>query len=193
MNDELRAALEPVANAFEALGVEYRVGGSVASSTLGVGRTTLDVDLVADLHPVQVPGFVERLGDAYYADADMVLDAIRHRSSFNIIHLATMMKIDVFILKPRAFDLEAFARVTREALGEESHRTFPLTTAEDIILHKLEWYRLGERMSERQWEDVIGVLRMQRDALDRTYLDRWARELGVDDLLHQAIADAATS
>lgn len=190
MNEDLRAALAPVADALEALGVEYRVGGSVASSALGVGRSTLDIDLVAALPARHVDAFVQHLGDAYYVDGDMIRDAIRRRSSFNVIHLATMMKIDVFILKERAFDLEAFARVTCSPLDENHDRVFPLTTAEDIILHKLEWFRLGGGVSERQWEDVLGVFRIQGGALDLGYLDRWARELGVDDLLARARTEA---
>lgn len=190
MNEDLRLALAPVADALEALGVDYRVGGSVASSALGVGRSTLDIDLVADLPLRHVDAFVAHLGDAYYADGDMIRDAIRRRWSFNVIHLATMMKIDVFILKQRAFDRVAFARVTPSALDEQHDRVFPLTTAEDIILHKLEWYRLGDGVSERQWQDVLGVFRVQGAALDRAYLERWARELGVDDLLARACTEA---
>ncbi len=190
MNDDLSAALAPVADALEALGVDYRVGGSVASSALGVGRSTFDIDLVADLPARQVEAFVDYLGDAYYVDRDMIDDAIRRRSSFNVIHLATMMKIDVFILKHRAFDREAFTRMTRSPLDTDHGRVFPLTTAEDIILHKLEWYRLGDGVSERQWEDVLGVFRIQGESLDRAYLERWARELGVDDLLERARTEA---
>src|SRR5262245_61525890 len=98
MTDELRAALDPVADAFEALGVVYRVGGSFASSALGVARTTLDVDLVADLRSAHVAPLVDRLQSEYYVDSDMIHDAIRHRTCFNVIHLATMVKIDVFVL-----------------------------------------------------------------------------------------------
>lgn len=191
MTDDLREALAPLADALEALQVDYRVGGSVASSALGVGRSTLDIDVVADLPLAQVDALVGRLGEAYYVDADMIRDAIRRRASFNVIHLATMMKVDVFILKARPFDREAFTRVTRSPLDEHDARAFPLTTAEDIVLHKLEWYRLGGGVSGRQWEDVLGVLRVQGAALDRDYLGRWARELAVDDLLERAFAEAA--
>ena len=190
MNEDLRLALAPVADALEALGVDYRVSGSVASSALGVGRSTLDIDLVADLPLRDVDAFVERLGDAFYADGDMMRDAIRRRSSFNVIHLATMMKIDVFILKQRAFDRQAFTRVTPAALDQQHDRLFPLTTAEDIILHKLEWYRLGDGASGRQWDDILGVVRIQGASLDRAYLERWARDLGVDDLLERVLTEA---
>lgn len=189
MTSDIRAALDPVADAFDALGVAYRVGGSVASSSLGVARSTLDIDVVADLHLAHVDAFVARLAADYYVDADMIRDAIRRRGSFNVIHLATMMKVDVFVLKARPFDQEAFARVIHEVIDGE--RQFPLTTAEDIILHKLEWFRLGGGVAQRQWEDVLGVIRLQGDALDRPHLDHWARQLGIDDLLARAFAEAA--
>lgn len=190
MTDEIRAALDPVADAFEALGVSYRVGGSVASSALGVARTTLDIDLVADLRAAHVAPFVERLEADYYVDADMIRDAIRRRASFNVIHLATMMKVDVFVLGARPFDRVAFGRVINEPLGDDRERIFPLTTAEDIVIHKLDWYRLGGGVSERQWADVLGVLKLQGDALDRAHLAHWAEEIGVTDLLERALAEA---
>jgi hypothetical protein len=191
MSGDIRAALDPVADALDAIGVAYRVGGSVASSAFGVARTTLDVDLVADLRLAHVESLVARLAADYYVDADMIVDAIHRRGSFNLIHLATMMKVDVFLPKPRAFDREAFARVVQEPLGDGDDRRFPLTTAEDIIIHKLEWYRLGGDVSQRQWADVIGVMRLQSSALDREYLARWATDVGVADLLARALSEAA--
>ncbi len=190
MTDELRAALDPVADAFDAVGVRYRIGGSVASSALGVARSSIDVDLVADLRIEHVAPLVRRLEAAYYADASMMLDAIRLRDSFNFIHLETMMKIDVFVLKDRAFDRAAFARVVHEPIGADTDRAFPITTAEDVVLYKLEWYRLGGRASQRQWEDILGVLKLQQGALDRSHLSRWASDLGVTDLLDRALSEA---
>jgi hypothetical protein len=189
--NELEQALSPVAAAFDELSIPYRVGGSVASSALGVARTTLDIDLCADVQIEHAAALEERLTDAYYVDAAMIREAVQRRDSFNLIHLATMLKIDVFVKKQRRFDREAFERFVLEPLGADPARRFPISTAEDVVLFKLDWYRLGNTTSQKQWDDVLGVLRLQGDALDRGYLDRWARELGVADLLERALAEAA--
>jgi hypothetical protein len=190
--NEVVDALEPVVDALEALGVRYRVGGSVASSALGVPRSTLDVDIACELDLGQVAQFVASLSDRYYIDGDMISDAIRRRASFNLVHLATMLKVDVFIRKGRAFDAQSFERVTRKPLDVAAGaRSFDLTTAEDIILHKLEWYRLGDEISERQWLDVVGVLKVQARAIDLAYLRHWASALEVLDLLERALHEAA--
>jgi hypothetical protein len=185
------AAIEPVVATLETLGVGYRIGGSVASSALGVPRSTLDVDLVCDMRPSHVAPFVAALSEAYYVDEDMIRDAIRREASFNLVHLATMLKVDVFILKSQPWDTEAFSRKVRGRLDAAAGaREFDLTTAEDIILHKLCWYQLGDEVSERQWKDVLGVMAVQSDALDQPYLRRWAAEVGVLDLLERAMAEA---
>lgn len=151
----------------------------------------MDVDLVADLDATHVTDLVETLQADYFVDAGMVRTALRQRSSFNLIHQATMMKIDVFLPKGRPYDREALARSVEDTLVDEpSARRVSIASAEDVVLSKLEWYRLGGEVSERQWADVLGILRVQGNALDRDYMRRWALELGVDDLLGRALGDA---
>jgi hypothetical protein len=192
MTSDIVAAAEPVVVAFEELGVRYRIGGSVASSALGVPRSTLDVDMVCNLAAAHVARFVEKLAASYYVDADMIHDAIARRASFNLVHLATMVKVDVFVHKLQPWDREAFARCVRKPLDvAESAREFDLTTPEDIVLHKLDWYRAGDGVSERQWRDAVGVMAVQRDAIDWAYLERWADALGLRALLDRARAEAA--
>lgn len=191
MSSDIIAAVEPVVAAFAVLGVSYRIGGSVASSALGVPRSTLDVDLVCDLRAAQVPRLVTSLEDAYYADADMMREAIRFESSFNLVHLATMLKVDVFVHKSTPWDIEAFSRKIRRPLDlAGTGPEFDVTTAEDIVLHKLAWYRLGGGVSERQWRDVVGVIAVQAKSLDRAYLMRWAPSLGLADLVERAFEEA---
>ena len=188
---DIVAAVTPVVVALESLGVAYRIGGSVASSALGVPRSTLDVDLVCELPSSRVDAFVAALEADFYVDGDMIRDAIDRRASFNLVHLATMVKIDVFLRKERPWDVAAFARTLRRPLeGSPGARDFDLTTAEDIILHKLDWYRLGNEISERQWKDVLGVVAVQRPVLDMAYLERWAKALGLEVLWARALAEA---
>ena len=184
-------ALEPVVGAFELLSVPYHVGGSVASSAVGTARTTLDVDLVADLRAGQVSPFVAELKDQYYASEAAILDAVSRRSCFNVIHLPTMFKVDVFVLKERSYDRTAFARRRpgRLSIGEHSAE-FVLASPEDVVLNKLEWFRLGNEVSERQWLDVLGVLRVQKGRLDEEYLAEWANELNLKELLRRAEREA---
>lgn len=193
-NPDVLAAIEPVIKAFEKLGVLYYIGGSVASSAYGIARATLDVDLVSDLKPHHVLPLVEMLESAYYIDEEMILDAIHRRSSFNLIHLDTMLKVDIFIVKDRLYHREALRRKRKDTLDEEQGAAeFYLASPEDIILNKLEWFRMGGNVSERQWLDVLGVLKVQEDLLDMEYLRHWAAELRLTDLLKQAIREAGVA
>lgn len=187
--DEL-AALGPLVDLFDALGVEHYIGGSMASSVHGVARTTLDVDVVAALRREHVDRLVRDLGERYYVDAAQIDGAIEQRRAFNLIHFDTMYKVDVFVMRDRPFDDAARRRTVRRPLAEEGSRTFAIASPEDTILYKLEWYRAGDEASERQWSDVVGVMRVQRDRLDPEYLDRWAGELGIADLLERARGEA---
>jgi hypothetical protein len=99
-----------LARVFDELGIRYLVGGSLASSVYGIPRATQDVDLVADLRPDSVQAFHDRLAGAFYMDVDMIRDAIARRASFNVIHLETMFKTDVFIMK---FDSWSRGEMTR--------------------------------------------------------------------------------
>lgn len=179
-----------VVDALRELDVPYLVGGSLASSLHGVPRSTHDVDLVADLDRSKVDALVARLQQTFYIDRDMILDAIKRRSSFNIIHLETMLKVDIFVLKSTAHADEEMRRAQARSFSEGE---LVIATAEDIILEKLEWFRLGQEVSERQWTDVLGVLQIQGDGLDYDYLRRWASQLGLVPLLDRALAEAKGS
>jgi hypothetical protein len=190
MLTEQIAATMTVADALDTLGVSYAIGGSFASALHGVMRATMDADLVADLRMEHIEPLVRVLGDAFYADAEMMRGAILHHSSFNVIHLETMFKVDVFVAKPRAFDRSQLARRQLLLLSEEPERRAYVASAEDVVLSKLEWYRMGDETSDRQWRDVLGVLKVQGDRLDRDYMRRMASGLRVSDLLERAFEEA---
>jgi hypothetical protein len=183
---DLLTALVPVIDTLETLGLRYQVGGSVASSVCGMARATLDVDLKTD----HVRPFSAALEPRFYVDEEMIKLALRERSSFNLIHLETMLKVDVFLPAERAYDEEALQRGRFDTLVDEpGARKVFVASPEDVVLRKLEWFRLGGETSERQWSDLLGVLRVQGATLDLNYLRRWASELDVQDLLDSAFEE----
>jgi len=178
-----------VIDVLEALGVPYAIGGSLASALHGMARATLDSDLVADLQPTQVPAFVHQLQEQFYVDEMVVANAIQRHTSFNLIHLETMFKVDIFIPKERPFDQQRLNRRISEKVADDSDEQICILSPEDTILAKLDWFRLGGEVSERQWRDILGVMKTQQAALDTDYLKQWAENLGVSDLLQQALAE----
>ncbi|MFH1038259.1 MAG: hypothetical protein V1789_06275 [PVC group bacterium] len=188
---DMLAALRPVISAFEDLGIHYYIGGSVAGSAYGKARSTLDVDLASDIKLPQVRSLVEKLQSTYYIDEESILDAIKRHSSFNLIHLDTMIKVDVFVSGDNPYSRELFRRRRKDGLAEDREdEEFYLISPEDLILVKLDWYRRGGEVSERQWDDVLGIITVQGDSLDREYLHHWARELNLGNLLERAFNDA---
>ena len=191
MDPRVLEALRPLTTWLDEMAVPYEVSGSLASSLHGVPRSSIDVDLLAALEGAQVRGLADRLKERYYLSESRLEDAVARGASFNLIHLDTMLKVDVFIAGSNRFAHQSLARRALHRLGEEPNRVDVfVASAEDIVLHKLQWYRKGGEVSTRQWEDVIGVLKVQAERLDKPYLERWARELGIDDLLAGAFKEA---
>ncbi|MEZ5064059.1 MAG: hypothetical protein R3B81_04950 [bacterium] len=180
---EAVSVLLHVVDVLDRLRIPYHVGGSFASSVHGTPRQTQDVDIVVDLAPSAVDDLVEAFSGDFYADAGAARDAIRERSTFNLIHFGTGMKIDFFLLGTTPFDRSEFERGRLENIGVGTDRPVRIKSAEDTILRKLRWYRDGGEMSDRQWTDVVGIVRAQGERLDHPYLEYWAGELGVRDLL----------
>jgi hypothetical protein len=187
---ELLAAIAQVVSAFDTLGVEYLIGGSVASSVFGEPRQTVDADLVARLVARHARPLVDALGGNFYADLPSILGAIQNQSSFNLIHLVTMTKVDVFVRWRDPFAQSQFSRRQKKSVGDGTGLDFFFSSPEDTVLAKLEWYQKGGGVSDRQWRDLLGVLKVQKAALDRGYLEHWAKELGVAALLKRALVDA---
>jgi hypothetical protein len=187
---DILLAVKPVVEAFNRLSIPYYVGGSIASSVYGVARATMDVDIVADLASDQVAPLVELLRDEYYLSEQAIDNAVTGASSFNLIHLETMMKVDVFVPKKEPYQKSAMSRRLKDRLAEDDRQfVLCLSSPEDLILSKLRWYDTGGRVSERQWLDVLGVIKVQTDSLDRDYLITWSKTLGLFDSLKQAFAE----
>lgn len=177
-----------VTQTLERLGVPYFVGGSLASTFHGSPRTTLDTDIVAELRSSHVARLLEELGPDFYSDEHTIRQAIRARRSFNLIHIPTAFKVDVFIPQDRPFEREQMKRRCRQVATANPRAEIYLASPEDIILAKLDRYRQGGMVSERQWNDVLGVVSVQGSRLAVSYLKRWATALKVTDLLRLALA-----
>jgi hypothetical protein len=182
-----------LARAFDALGIRYLIGGSLASAIYGKPRATQDVDLVAEIAPPHVEPLARDLAAEFYVDPEMIRDAIRRRACFNVVHLATMFKADVFIARDDAWSREEMARARAEAIDTPEGRVaVRFASPEDVLLHKLVWYKLGDQVSDRQWGDIVGVIQVQAGSLDIAYLRSWAPVLDVFDLLARAWPQAVS-
>jgi hypothetical protein len=183
------AVLQGVAAALDHAGIAYMLTGSFASVYYGSPRSTQDIDLVIAATPAQLRSFIESMpGDEYYSDLDAALEAHKRKSMFNVIDRKTGWKIDMIIRKDRAFSHEEFAR--RQRVNTEGISLF-VASAEDVILAKLEWASFAQ--SQRQIEDAAGILRTRGDSLDRSYLDKWIRDLGLEKEWGDAKRKAGTS
>lgn len=174
----------------EQLGIAYIVGGSLASSVYGAVRFTQDADLTVEPFENKAQKFLQLLKPGYYVSKDAVSNALRQRSSFNVIHFETAFKIDIFVRKDTAFEKQLLTRQKLLKLSNTLEKSFSIVSPEDIILLKMLWYRDSNFTSERQWADVIGVLKVQAGKLDLQYLKKWAGILGVSELLEKALSEA---
>lgn len=191
MLTEPAAVTLQVVDVLDALGIPYLIGGSFASAIHGIARMTADTDLLADLRIEQAGPLAAALEETFYLDLEAIREAIRLRGSCSLIHLQTMFKVDIFVLRERPFDRIQMERRQRIAISQEPEKFACIATAEDNILAKLDWYRLGNESSERQWRDVQNVIKTQSGRLDISYMREWAGSLGIADLLQRALDEAA--
>ncbi|MGE3176446.1 MAG: hypothetical protein AB7O32_03165 [Vicinamibacterales bacterium] len=163
------------------------IGGSLAASFAGEPRSTIDIDVVAALEEHQIDALVSELEDDFYVDPASLHRAVRAAGSANLIHQPTQLKVDIFIAGGTPLDRQQIARRIQVRLGE---RTLHVHPPEDILLQKLRWFRAGGEVSDRQWRDIVGIVRTQGSNLDRAYLVASAPILEVEDLLARALGQA---
>jgi hypothetical protein len=181
------AVARQVTHAFEQLALRYSIGGSIASAFAGEPRSTLDVDIVVEVQPHHIDTLIAQLGDEFYVDADAFARAIEQRGSVNLIHSASSVKIDLFVAGGTPLDESLLRRRQLVVAGEPSQPTY-VHSPEDILLQKLRWFRRGGEVSDRQWRDVLGIVRAQGSRLDMKYLRSGAELMEVSDLLERALA-----
>ena len=189
-NEPVEVTLK-VTSVLEKLNVPYLIGGSLASTLYGMVRTTQDSDVISEMRTEHIQPFIAALQDEFFMDEEMIADAVQRNSSFNIIHRDTMFKVDVFIPSLHPFQKSQFARAQRQTFDLDRKISANFASAEDTILSKLEWYRMGGEVSERQWRDILGVLKIREGELDLVYLRKWAGELKVNDLLERALKETS--
>lgn len=178
-----------VADALEALGLRYTVGGSLASSMSGEPRSTLDVDMVVAIKEADIGPIVSALGTEFYVSEDALRRAVRERSTANLIHHRTSIKIDLFVMGSTPLDENQLQRRRRVQVSSDPDRFLYMHPPEDILLQKIRWFRMGGETSDRQWRDILGIVEVQGDRLDRDYLWRNAALIGGEDLLQRALTE----
>lgn len=188
-----REAFSCILEVLDLLEIQYMVVGSVASSVHGMARPTQDIDLAADLRAEQVDDFAAALKANFYADPEMIKDALARHRSFNLIHYASAFKFDIFPLQKDEYSQTQFGRrgFAETTLLDGGAIECSIASAEDTVLNKLRWYRAGGETSERQWNDLRGILQVSGPRLDRAYMNTWALRLGVADLLQQLLDEQA--
>ena len=184
--DELLQVVNSTVAALRRNGIDYFITGSFASSVHGEFRATNDIDIVAVLDPERLESLLHELSATFLTDLDQARQALVHGGSFNLIHLSTYLRVDVFPCVS-AFNHEALRNAVTITLPGASE-TLRVASLDDIILSKLWWFRLGGETSETQQRDVRRLVELNRAQLDTAYLTRWARVLLVEDLLKRFLA-----
>jgi arginine deiminase len=181
--------LKILADIFDDLNIRYAIGGSVASSIFGTPRFTQDADITVQLSIQEAESLYEKLTGHFYISKEAMYQAVNSKSCFNIIHLDTVFKIDIFIPNGE-FENIIIARSHKDKINEFTAKEFSLVSPEDVILLKLKWYKMADCASDRQWSDIKGVLTVQKNKIDYDYLKIWAAKLGLANLLEKAISEA---
>lgn len=176
------------ARAFDAAGIPYLVGGSVASTVHGEPRGTLDVDFAVHMEPAQAEGLRAALAERFIVDVLSIREAALAKRMFNAIHSELFVKADVHVRESTGHSKAEMDRAMEVELTGAGGLV-RVASPEDVVLRKLWWFREGGEVSERQWRDVLGVLRVRGDRLELDHMERWAGALGVEELLSRALGE----
>jgi hypothetical protein len=186
---DLLVAMIPVIEVFECLGIRYCLSGSIACSVYGLPRGAQDIDFLADIQLEHVRPLIDHLQAAYTINEQALCDAIAQRSAFSLLHLSSLVKVDVILSRGTPFDSLVSQRARQLSLIE-GYQPEWVASPEDVVLMGLEWYRECGATADDQWNDILGVLKVQTPTLDLTYLRHVAQPLNVSGLLEQALIDA---
>jgi hypothetical protein len=186
---EIIAVVLKVACALESIGVEYLVGGSVAASLYGEPRSTRDIDIAVRLPEEKLPQLVNALGPEFAVDEEAMREAIHARRSANIFYLPLVLKVDLFMRGDSEYDQVEFSR--RTTVQPVEGASLRASSPEDNLLWKLRWFKLGGEVSEQQWRDILGLLRVSGSSLDMKYLSEWSATHAVSELLQRALKQIA--
>jgi hypothetical protein len=187
---ETQRVMLEITGILDRLGIPYAIGGSVAAGLHGIARSTFDIDILVDLQGDAAVRLADALRGAFYVPEQSMRDAIAARSCFNVIHLGLSMKVDLFVAGGSPLDQPELRRRVRVAPFDGATDRIAFASAEDMVVRKLDWFRRGGSRSERQWNDVLGILRVQAGRLDLDQLRQSASLLAVTDLLDRALAEA---
>jgi hypothetical protein len=182
--------LKQLTDTLDNVKIDYAIGGSIASSVYGKVRFTQDAGITVASFADKAEQLYNILRENFYTSKDAMYQAISNRGSFNVIHLTSAFKIDIFVQKDDDFHRQLFLRRKKVRLDESIEHLFDIVSAEDIILLKLQWYQSAGRVSERQWSDILGVLTVQSRALDMKYLKSCSEKLGFSDIFNRAIQES---
>ena len=186
LNDPLEV-VKKATRIFESAGMDYLVGGSLASSLYGIPRATQGVDILVNMTESNLEAVLPSLREHFYIDEPAAKDAVRKGASFNIIDREYLYKLDIFVQGADDLSQKEMRRRINFHLAGPGDQTIFLGSPEDIIAHKLYWYRLGNEVSERQWNDALNVIKVQRNKLDYDYLKLMCEARGVSGLLKRLL------
>ncbi|MGK7933931.1 MAG: hypothetical protein AB4041_21215 [Microcystaceae cyanobacterium] len=191
LTDPISLALT-VAGILEELEIPYLVGGSLASTLFGEPRSTQDIDLIIDLELDKINLFINAFTPQFYLSESAIQEAIQSQSSFNLIDTDSLGKVDIFILKQRPLNQTEFKRRQKLIVQENPAKSLYVSTPEDAILQKIIWYKMTNQ-SDKQWRDILGIIKLQDSKLDRVYLQKWAAELNLLPELNLAFSQSGLS